>query len=241
MADRIWPSALGLGIGGTCFDTSDRGGAPRSEMRTPRLIGGGSIGVVSRAESQIANGKDSFARFRSATSAKIFNFQEGDFYTEKMRMHPAVISTRREITDQLFRGCQLTCNPVASGKVHYSIGDKSLFGRGWQLIKDAVGFGTNGSIGSDPDFAVVGSFSTRSNWKTSGVDCERGFASVDFSLSNNMGSESGSRFRYSSERSNNSILGNDINGATGKYGTLYQNWDWNEEVTFEPNPLCKET
>lgn len=240
MADRSWLSALGLGIGGRCFDTDRRGGAPRSEVRIPRLIGRGSLDVVSRAESEIANGKDSLERFRSATTAKIFNFQEGDFYTEKMKTHPAIVKTRGEIADRLSSVCQLTCDPVASGKVHYSIGDKSLFGRAWQFIKDTCGFGTNGAIGTDPDFAVVGSFSTRSKWETSGVDCERGFASVDFSVSNNMGSESGTRFGYSSQRANNSMLGNDINGPTGKFGTLYQNWDWNEEATFEPNPLCKE-
>jgi hypothetical protein len=218
----------------------DRGGAPRSEVRSPRQIGRGILDIVSRAETERANGRDSVQRFRTATTEKIFNFQDGDFYTEKMKTHPAVVAAREEIAAHLSDSCKLSCDPVASGKVHYSIGERSLFGRGWQFLKDMVGYGTDGVVGSDPDFAVVGSFSTRSKWKTSGVDCERGFASVDFSVSNNMGTESGSRFGYSPERSNNSVLENDINGPTGEYGTVYQNWDWNEELGFEANPSCKE-
>jgi hypothetical protein len=240
MADRSWLSGLGLDVGGRCFDPAARGGAPRSEMRSPRQIGKGILDVVSRAESETANGRDSLQRFRAATTEKIFNFQEGDFYTEKMKTHPAIATTREEIREQLSDSCRLSCDSVASGKVHYSIGDKSLFGRAWQFLKDTVGYGTDGVIGSDPNFAVVGSFSTRSKWKTSGVDCERGFSSVDFSVSNNMGTESGSRFGYSPERTNNSVLGNDINGPTGEFGTVYQNWEWNEEVGFEANPSCKQ-
>lgn len=240
MADRSWLSGLGFGVGGACFDSVDRGGAPRREIRMPRQIGHGGIGVVSRAETEIANGVDSLERFRRATTEKIFNFQEDDLYTEKMKTHPALVSTREEIADHLSAACELSCDPIASGRVRYSIGDMSVVGKAWQFIKDMVGFGTSGMIGNDPDFGVVGSFSTRSNWKSSGIDCERGFASVDFSVSNNMGSESGTRFGYSSDRANNSIVGNDPNGPAGEFGTVYQNWDWNEEIEFKANPACKQ-
>lgn len=240
MADRSWLSFLSSDVGGRCFAPSDRGGAPRTQERSPRPIGQGSINVVSRAETEIANGRDSLQRFRNATTEKIFNFHEGDFYTEKLKTHPALVTTRGEIAEHLSAECNRNCDPVASGKVHYSIADMSLVGRAWQFFKDAVGVGTDGAIGSDPDLAVVGSFSTRSNWKSSGVDCKRGFASVDFSVSNNMGSESGSRFKYSLDGSKNSLFGNDINGPAGEFGTVYQNWDWNEEVEFKGNPACKE-
>jgi hypothetical protein len=240
MADKSILSRFRTDMGLRCYDPDGRDGRPRTRLLKPRVIDKIGITVAPRAETEHVNGRASLFRFVEATADKIFFFRKGDYYTEKMRQHPAVKKTRADITEYLSSECKLSCEPVASGKVHYSIGDKSSIGKAWQYVKDVFGFGTNGKIGSDPDYGVVGSFSTRSNWKSSGIDCERGIASIDFSVSNNMGAESGGRISYGPEREKNSLFENDPNSPSGRFGTVYQNWDWNEEVQFEGNPFCKQ-
>jgi hypothetical protein len=241
MADKSILSRFRMDMGLRRYDPDGRDGRPRTRLIKPRVINKIGINVAPRAEAEIADGRSSLRRFAEATTDKIFFFRGGDYYTEKMKQHPAVQKARSDIADSLASECKLSCEPVAAGQVRYAIDDKSWFGQAWQFVKDQFGFHTKGLIGSDPDYAVVGSFSTRSNWKSSGIDCEKGSASIDFSVSNNMGVESATRFGYNIPGVRNSLLKDDPTGPTGEFGTVYQNWDWNEEVAFQGNPSCKET
>jgi hypothetical protein len=108
----------------------------------------------------------------------------------------------------------------------------------WDGIKTIFGAATWGLFGHDPDYGTIGSFSSKSKVNASNIDCNKGTASAGFSISNRMGLSSNSRTDYDPNKGSNSMLQDDPFGDTGLLGTVQQNWEWKEKITFEANPQC---
>jgi hypothetical protein len=200
--------------------------------------------IASRESTSSLGAYGSLLRYVGITSEKRLNFKPGDYYTEKMKSHPGVSETRKSVQDALATYCRTDCNPepsVGSGQTSYSLGERGFFGQVWDGIKTVFGAITFGAVGSDPDYGTVGSFSTSSNVKTGKIDCENGTAEANFSVSNRMSASSNTRFSYKGIFGITSILPDNPLGETGPLGTVEQNWEWSERLSFDKNPQCSST
>ncbi len=186
----------------------------------------------------------SVLRYFDETPDKILNFKDGDYYTARMKLHPAVEQARDALRASFEAACRVVCNPQslpAQTKVSYDLGERSFLGQLLDGAKTLMGFATGGLIGSDPDYGTVGSFSSRSNVTTRDLDCGAGVADVEFSISNNMGMSSNSRFSYDASNGRTSLLPDNPLGPTGHFGTVKQSWDWSERVSFPASHNCAST
>jgi hypothetical protein len=197
--------------------------------------------AASRDVASGAGAYTSLGHYIAPTERKIFDFKDGDYYTDKMKKHPAVEQTRESLRGALGDACRLDCEPnfgSGSTKVKHDLGELSLWGRAWDFTKTIAGVATFGLIGHDPDYGTVGSFSSKSKVRTTDIDCEEGSADAKFSIANRMGMGSNTRFDYDPTRESNTILSDDPLGETGSFGTVKQSWEWNERITFEANTEC---
>lgn len=209
----------------------DRGGVFLGSRRS-----GSELTAVPRSVASTAGAYTCLRQYMSATKQKIYNFIAGDYYTEKMKNHQAVVETRASLPGIISNECRASCDPESSGPVRYSLGDKSLIGRGIDFVGTHVGTWTNGVIGPDPDYATVGSLSTTSKWETTDVKCGEGTAIVKYSLSNDMSLSSNTRWGYSNPDQH--VFDDNPFGPSGEFGTVRQNWEWQERVSFDKSSEC---
>lgn len=163
-------------------------------------------------------------------------FTQDDPYTVAMRAHPALTSSRSEMARRIELDCLFSCTSNARGKVAYSLGRNTLLQNIGDFISTMVGTLTGGLIGKDPQYGVIGSFSSSSTWKTSIVTCAEGKATVDMHLENSMGAASMTRYSYDSP--SDTLLPNDPFGEGAPFATTQQSWEWEEEVSFEGVTSC---
>lgn len=217
---------------------------PDFKPQAPWYTPSGRPTIASREATSKAGAYDSLLRYLGFTSQKRLNFKAGDYYTEKMKSHPGVSETRESIEGALATYCRTDCNPepaVASGRASDSLGERGFFGQVWDGVKTFFGVITFGAVGSDPDFGTVGSFSTSSSVKTTEIDCQNGTAEATFSVSNRMSASSNTRFSYEGIFGKTSLLPDDPFGETGPLGTVEQNWEWDEQLSFDRNAQCSST
>ena len=165
-----------------------------------------------------------------------FSYDDGDYYTEKMREHPAVVNTLQDAIATIAADCTASCTSSAGGKVRHSLGDNSLLGNILDYLSVGLGTLTGGLIGRDPAYGILGSLSSRSNWHVSSVDCAAGSAVLEIDLSNRMSAASNTRYSYSSP--NATLLPENPFGENGPLGTVNQEWRWKEDVRFSPQGEC---
>ena len=166
----------------------------------------------------------SIQRFVCPGADKSLNFSQGDFYISQMMTHPSIIDTRSDIIKNLASFCL----PQTSGNITFSLGENSLLGNAWHLYKTIAGTLSFGTLFSNPHHSTIGSFN--GTWNINEIDYSNRSANVNFTVVNEMGLASGTRYGY--DNTDQTLLDNNPFSSDGFLGTVEQSWTWDEKINF---------
>jgi len=145
-------------------------------------------------------------------------------FISQMMTHPSIINARRDITKNL----SSFCPPETSGNIRYSLGDNSLIENVLHYLTTFGGTASFGTLFSNPHHSTIGSFN--GTWNIQEIDYSNRSANVNFSILNEMGLASGTRYGY--ENSDQTLLENNPFSNDGFLGTVTQSWNWDEKINF---------